>query len=135
DQALFEAFNAFKAKKDPKAYDAGEQLLLKHGDSKYAKAVVSEMGKMALITADFRRAANYFEAYSQKYPLDSESKNLMKSAANMRENMGDYEEAKKNYNFLGDKLKAAQMDYMAANWTALERSASQIGASIYGNYY
>jgi cellulose synthase operon protein C len=135
DQALFEAFTAFKAKKDPKAYDAGEALLLKHGDSKYAKAVVSEMGKMALVTADFRRAANYFESYSQKYPLDNESKNLMRSAANMRENMGDYDEAKKNYNFIGDRQKASEMDYLAGNWAALEKSASGLGPSIYGNYY
>ncbi|MCB0349028.1 MAG: hypothetical protein KDD37_09330, partial [Bdellovibrionales bacterium] len=102
---------------------------------KYAKAVVSEMGKMALVTADFRRAANYFETYSQKYPLDNESKNLMKSAANMRENMGDYDEAKKDYTFLGERQKVAEMDYLAANWAGLERSAGQLGNTLEGNYY
>lgn len=58
DRALFEAFNSLKSKKDPGAYIPGEELLIKHGNSKYAKEVTMEMGKLALLTADFRRAAN-----------------------------------------------------------------------------
>ncbi len=57
DQALYEAFVSLKAKKDTQAYDIGEQLLVKHGDSRYAQQVVGDMGQMALNTADYKRAS------------------------------------------------------------------------------
>ncbi len=134
DQALFEAFNSYKAKKDPTAYQAGEQLLFKFGNSKYAKAVVSEMGKMALFTADFARAAKYFEAFAKKYPLDAESKKLLSSAAEMRELMGNFNEAKQDYRALANPTKVAEMDYLSQNWVSLEKSARAIGG-IRSNYW
>ncbi len=127
DQALYEAFTSLKSKKDPRAYVPGEELLIKHANSKYAKSVVFEMGKMAVLTADFRRAASYFEIYSGKYPKDPESRQLLQQAATMRETMGDLPQASKNYAKLGDVTAVARIDYLSNNWGRLRSSARKAG--------
>ncbi|MEO0336607.1 MAG: hypothetical protein AAF202_09435, partial [Pseudomonadota bacterium] len=81
DKALYEAFLAFKAKKDPQAYDVGTELALKHKKSKYALQVITEMGQMALSSADFKRAALFFELFYERYPGKSERLELMKKEA------------------------------------------------------
>ncbi len=134
DRALFEAFNSLKAKKDPGAYIPGEELLIKHANSKYAKDVTMEMGKLALLTADFRRAAKYFEIYAQKYSKDSESKKLLSNAAQMREVMGDFEQARRDYIQLGDREAIARVDFAANKWSDLAGSAKSVGG-IRGSYY
>lgn len=134
DQALYEAFIALRAKKDPKAYDSGEQLLMQHRSSKYALEVATTMGQMALMTADFRRAALYFELFAERYPAKPEARELLKNAAKMRELMGDFKIAAGNYKKLGDNTGAARMDYLSGDWSALLRSAP--GASgLYSSYY
>lgn len=134
DRALFEAFNSLKAKKDPGAYIPGEELLIKHGSSKYAKDVTMEMGKMALLTADFRRAAKYFEIYSTKYPKDPESRKLLQNAAQMRETMGDFEQARNDYLALGDRVAVARVDFSSNQWSKLVGSAKSVGG-MQGSYY
>lgn len=134
DRALFEAFNSLKAKKDPGAYIPGEELLIKHATSKYAKDVTMEMGKLALLTADFRRAAKYFEIYSGKYSKDAESRKLLQNAAQMRETMGDFEQARKDYLELGDRVAVARVDFAANQWSRLSGSAKSVGG-MQGAYY
>lgn len=134
DQALYEAFTSLKSKKDPRAYVPGEELLIKHANSKYAKPVVFEMGKMAVLTADFRRAASYFEIYSGKYPKDTESKQLLQQAAQMRETMGDLPQASKDFAKLGDATALARVDYSSNNWGRL-KSSSRGAGGIKGMYW
>ncbi len=134
DQALYEAFIQLKSKKDPRAYVPGEQLLLKYGNSKYAKEVVNQMGQMALLTADFRRAAKYFEGFHQRYSQDAQAKDLLKQAATFREYMGDFEEAVKNYSQLGDKEGVARSHFLSGDWRSLVRSSSQVGG-VKGSYW
>ncbi len=124
DQALYEAFSSMKAKKDPAAYGPGEQLLEKHADSKYAKEVVSAMGSMALNTADYRRAAQYFEIFIHKYPKDESSPSLLKNAAILREAMGDFKEAAQNYRELGTGFKedVARQFALSQNWGELAQT-------------
>ncbi len=123
DSALYEAFTALKSKRDPRAYEPGEQLLEAHGNSRYAKEVVHEMGKMALATADYRRAATYFETFALKYPKDPESKDLILNAGKIREMSGDYEQAIKDFRFLGDNEGVARAMFRQQNWQALEGAA------------
>ncbi|MGE0764600.1 MAG: tetratricopeptide repeat protein [Bdellovibrionales bacterium] len=134
DQALYEAFTALKAKKDPKAYDSGEQLLMQHRASKYALEVTTVMGQMALASADFRRAALYFEIFNDRYGNRPEAKEFLSNAAKMRELMGDYKIAANDYKKLGDNLSAARMDFLSRDWSALLRSAPSAGG-IYASYY
>ncbi|MBK9294042.1 MAG: tetratricopeptide repeat protein [Oligoflexia bacterium] len=136
DQALYEAFVSLKAKKDPQAYDPGEQLLIKHSDSKYAKEVVGAMGQMALNTADYRRAAKYFEIYSRKYPKDPSSSSLLRNAAQMREYMGDFKEAADNYRTLNEIENVAKQYIMAQNWSSAAQTLSaRNNGSLKSNYW
>lgn len=123
DQALFEAFTSLKLKKDPQAYDPGEQLLLKHEDSKYAKEVTASMGQMAMNTADYKRAAKYFEVFARKYPQDPNSNQLLQTSAQLREYLGDYKEAAESYRALGDRnLEVAKQFVMAQDWSSAAQS-------------
>ncbi len=134
DSALYEAFTALKAKKDPKAYDSGEQLLMQHKGSQYALEVTTSLGQMALATADFRRAALYFEIFFERYGAKSEGRELLSNAAKMRELMGDFKIAGSDYKKLGDTQSVARMDFLARDWPALLRSAP--GASgVSSDYY
>lgn len=134
DQALYEAFIAFRAKKDPKAYESGEQLLLQHSKSKFAQEVVTSMGQTALMTADFRRAALYFELFYDRYPNQPESKDLLKNAAQIRELLGDFKLAARDYQKLNDYDNAAKQDFLAGDWTSLTRSAGRANG-INAPYY
>lgn len=124
DQALYEAFTNLKSKKDPTAYGPGEQLLLKHGDSRYAKEVTLQMGQMAMQTADYRRAASYFETFYRRYPKDPASKEFLLNAANMREIMGDYKEAAENFRELGQWQKVAEQYVLAQDWPKVAQTLS-----------
>lgn len=134
DQALYEAFTALKAKKDPGAYGPGEQLLMEHRTSKYALEVTTAMSQMALITADFRRASVYFEIFSDRYGAKPEARDFLKNAAKMRELMGDFKIAAADYKKLGDTTNAARMDFLAGDWTALLRSGPS-ATGVAGAYY
>lgn len=125
DQALYEAFVALKAKKDPRAYETAEQLIVQHGNSNYAQKVATEIGQMALVTADFHRAATYFELYHEKYPKKPEAKEFLTNAANIREAMGELNEAAENFRKLGDYTSAAKMDFLAGNWRRLLNTATR----------
>lgn len=136
DQALYEAFVSLKNKKDPQAYEPGEQLLLKHADSKYAKEVVDQMGQMALKTADFRRAAKYFETFVRKYPKDPSSQALMKNASTMRELLGDFKEAAEDFRDLGQFEASAKQYVLARDWTRVAQTLSaRPSGSLKSNYW
>lgn len=124
DQALYEAFVSLKNKKDPAAFGPGEQLLTKHGDSKYAKVVVADLGQMALSMADYARAAKYFESFARTYPKDAESPGLLKSAAKMRELMGQFPEAAADYFEVGLRQDSANQYVMAQDWTQVAQILS-----------
>ena len=127
DQALFEAFTALKSKRDPQAYQPGEQLLIDHENSRYAKDVVADMGRMALLTADFRRAARYFEIFARKYGDDKEAKNLLRGAAQFRELLGEFNSAGENFTKLGLWDNASRAYSQGGFWNELRTSAQQVG--------
>lgn len=136
DQALYEAFVSLKSKKDPQAYEPGEQLLVKHADSKYAKEVVGQMGQMAMNTGDYRRAARYFETFARKYPKDPSSQGLLQNAATMRELMGDFKESAENYRDLGNIEVAAKQYVLAQDWPRVAQTLSaRPSGSLKGNYW
>ncbi len=134
DEALFQAFVAFKAKKDPRAYESGEQLVLQHGKSKYAQEVTNQMVQMALTTADFRRAAIYLELFNEKYPRATGATEYLKNAASIRESMGEFSIAARNYAKLGNYHSVAKMDFLAQNWSGLKKTARK-AKGIYAPYW
>lgn len=135
DQALYEAFTNLKSKKDLSAYAPGEQLLAKHADSKYAKDVVGQMGKMAVNTADYRRATRYFEIFFNKYPNDPEARKLMEAAANMREYMADFQEAANNYQILGRSEDRVRQYIMARDWRSAVNALNQSRSNSFNSMY
>ena len=136
DLASYEAFNLYKKKKDPAVYDAGEELLSKHADSKYAKEVVADLGQIAIQSGDYGRAADYFEKFISLYPQDPISKKLILSATLLRENQGDYEKAIDSYRQMGAPIeKVADLMLRAKKWRELNQYATQFPESLYRSYY
>lgn len=132
--ALYEAFTSLRSKRDPEMYDVGEALLEKHSDSTFTKEVVSSMAQIALLTADFERAARYLSRFSDKYPTEKESKDWKKSAAQIYEWMGDFKESKRLYFALGDMEAVARSEYLAGEWVLLEKSSARMNSDV-GAYW
>lgn len=136
DLASYEAFNSYKKKKDPAVYQAGEELLSKHSDSKYAKEVVADLGQIAIQSGDYGRAAEYFEKFISLYPQDPLSRKLIMSAAVLRENQGDYEKAIDYYRQMNSPLeKVALLMAKAKKWRELNQYAMKSPDSLQRNYY
>ncbi len=136
DLASYEAFNSYKKKKDPAVYQAGEELLTKHSDSKYAKEVVAELGQIAIQSGDYGRAADYFEKFISLYPQDPLSQKLILSAAVLRENQGDYEKAIQFYRQMNSPIeKVADLMAKAKKWSELNQYASRFPDSLLKHYY
>lgn len=133
-QALHEAFLSLKSKRDPDMFNVGESLVVKYANTKFGKPTLTDMGQVALATADFKRAVVYFEIYADRYKSDSAANALLKNAAEMREFMGDYKLAARNYRRLGDWASVARMDFLSADWSSLSRTAEN-APGVYGPYY
>ena len=127
DRALYEAFVNLKSRRDPKAYQVGEKLLNKHKDSKFAKIVVSDMAKMAIITADLNKAAHYFSLFAKNYPSDKDSKDFLNNAAGIYRDLHNFKAAKETFVRLGYFEKAAKMDMLGGHWSSLKKSCLKTG--------
>lgn len=123
DKALFEAFLAYKAKRDPRLFQVGTELALRHKNSQHALPVITEMGQLALDSGNFENAALFFELFYERYPNKPERSDLLKSAAEIRSLLGQYKIASKNYQLLGLNTDAARMDFLGQHWTELSRTA------------
>ena len=134
DRALYEAFVDMKAKRNPKAYKIGEKLLTQYKDSKLAKGVVSDMAKMAIITADLRKAAGYFDLFAQNYPKDKDSKEFLNNSAKIYRDIHDFKSAKNAFVRLGNSEKAAEMDMLSGDWTSLKQSCLKLSGKSQGFY-
>ncbi len=127
EQAAYEAFLKLKQSGDPKAYEVGEQMVLQHRTSDRTKQVLLDLGRTALTTADFRRAAGYFELFGERYKGDPLKSELLGSAAEIREHLGQYKMASHDYLQLGKWKDVARMDYMARDWSSLARTSKKVG--------
>ena len=126
DKALYEAFVLFRSQRSEQMYQPGEQLLLNHANSKYAKQAASNMVFSALSSADFARAARYLEYYGKNFPNDKESSMYLQQAAELRRWIRDFRSAKRIYRLLKDQKAVAEMDFLAADWASLQKTASSI---------
>ena len=122
-QALYEAFQSLKSKKDPELFDIGEALLDQHSDSQYAKEISSTMATLALTTASYDRAAKYLSRFAEKYPNEPESKGFRETSAVLFERQGDLPKARAAYLKIGNKAAVARMDLLMGAWPALEQSS------------
>src|SRR5690606_9775682 len=65
---------------------------------------------------------------------DTESKKLLANAAQMREVMGDFEQARNDFLLLGDREAVARVDFAGNQWSKLVGSAKSV-SGIRGAYY
>jgi TolA-binding protein/Flp pilus assembly protein TadD len=127
-QALYEAFQSLKSKKDPELFEVGEAMLDQHADSDYAKEITSSMATLALNAASFDRAARYLARFADKYPKENESLDFRKTSATLYERQGDFKKARVQYQKLGDKAALARMDFALSDWPALANSSLESGS-------
>lgn len=134
ENALLEAFTSLKANNDFKAFEVGEQFLGQFASSAKAKEVLLSMAQMALVTADYRRAAGYLGAFSQKFASDPSAKEYAQQSALLYEQLGDSEDAAQMYLQVGQNENAARVLFMAGRWSELDKVASKLGG-LPGAYY
>ena len=134
ESALYEAFITLRSQNDLKAYLPGELILSRYKNSTYGKGVLLTVGQMALATADFERAAKYFELFSSRYPGEAEVPQLLAQAAQLREFMGQFEQAKRDFSATKNSTGVARMDFKTQNWGELARSAMN-AAQPFSDYW
>lgn len=134
DKALYEAFILYRSQRSEEMYKPGEMLLKSHGKSQYAKQAAGDMVRIALVTADFQRAAKYLEYYGKNYPKDKESELFLTQAGQIRYLIKDYDGAQRVYRSLKDNFQIAMMDYQAQRWEKLAKSAKKV-AQPYRTYW
>jgi tetratricopeptide (TPR) repeat protein len=126
DKALYEAFILYRSQRSEEMYKPGEMLLKSHENSQYAKQVAGDMVRVALVSADFARAAKYLEYFGRKYPKDKEANLFLKQASEIRKLIKDYKGAKRIYKSLGDYFSIAEMDYHSESWKDLLTSSKKV---------
>lgn len=122
-QALYEAFQSLKSKKDPELFDVGEAMLDQQADSQYAKEVSSTMATLSLNAAAYDRAAKYLSRFAEKYPQEPESKQFRETSAVLFERQGDLKKARAVYAQIGNKVAVARIDLALTDWPRLEQSS------------
>jgi Flp pilus assembly protein TadD/outer membrane protein assembly factor BamD (BamD/ComL family) len=94
---LYTAFVKYKDERNiAGVFDFGGRLLGAYPKSKRATDVLATMGTLAAGVADFERAAFMYEQYKQRFPQDKNANELLKNAANIRYQLGDTGNARKD---------------------------------------
>ena len=98
EKALYTLFITSRDRGEPaKIYETGERFLATYPKSEFSSEVLQSIGRLAIDSADFARAASYYETYAKTRPGDKASPTLLERAAQIREKMGDPARAAANY--------------------------------------
>jgi tetratricopeptide (TPR) repeat protein len=123
--ALLEAFTSMKATANPKIFDIGEQYLVTYTQTKEAKNVLATLIQLSLALVDGPRAANYLEAYADRFTDDINSQNYRNQALAIYESLGmtaDAVQIAKKQNNLRAVLRLLRS---AKSWSELAKEASK----------
>lgn len=126
EAALLEAFASLRANNDFKAFEIGQTYIGKFQNSPKAKEILLAMSQMALITADYIRAAGYLALFSQKFSAEPKAKDYARQAAVLFEQMGEADQAAQAYRQLGQSDAAARVLFSSGRWKQLEEIAPSI---------
>lgn len=80
-----------------KIYEAGERFLATYPKSEFSSEVLQSIARLAIDSADFARAASYYETFARTRPEDKGAPTLLERAAQIRERMGDASRAAADY--------------------------------------
>lgn len=98
EKALYTLFvtNRDRGEAD-RIFDTGERYLARYPAGEFAGEILNSISRMAVDSADFGRAAAYFEAWAKTHPKDKGAATLLERAASIREKMGDANRAAIDY--------------------------------------
>jgi tetratricopeptide (TPR) repeat protein len=129
EQALYTAFTTYLQKKDlARLHETGTQFLQDYPQSKYSADIYAVMGKSALESADFEGAATDYEAYFAAFSRDGNARAAMQTAAEIRENTGDYAKAIEDLGKLGIQSSEQRFHITELKYKSGDTGAAQAGA-------
>jgi len=98
EQALNALILSSKDQKDlPTLYDAGSKLVKGYPESPNVKDTLGILIDTSINIGQFRLLADYLEHFVQQYPKNENSDDFLSQAAQIREGLGQYAQANKNY--------------------------------------
>lgn len=98
EKALYTLFVTNRDKGDAdKIFDSGERYLARYPGGEFAGEILQSISKLAIDSADFARAAAYYENWARHHPKDKGAATLLERAASIREKMGDSNRAAVDY--------------------------------------
>jgi tetratricopeptide (TPR) repeat protein len=98
EQALNALFITSEDQNDlPTLYDAGNKLIKTFPKSAHAKNALAVLINTSVKIGQLRLVAGYMEQFAQRYPKDPNSVDFLEQSARIREGMGQYTGANRNY--------------------------------------
>jgi tetratricopeptide (TPR) repeat protein len=98
EQALNALVLSSKDKKDlPTLYDAGTKLVQQYPQSQNAKTTLGFLIDTSVKIGQYRLLADYLELYVERYPGDAHATLFVTQAAQIREGLGQYGDANRDY--------------------------------------
>ncbi len=150
EEFLYTAFVKYKGEGNVEGvFEFGGRMMGAYPDSERNVDVLQTMGKFALDSAFYERAAFYLQEYYKRFPKRPDAAELLTSAANIYFYLGDYEKAAKTFRTVRivgkrEQVKEANQRLMqiygeSEDWeqlarvsqTALEFSRNWLGASFH----
>jgi tetratricopeptide (TPR) repeat protein len=86
-------------------FSAGSKLILEYPSSSQLEHTLDVMINASLKTAQFRILASYLEEFVMRFPGHENTTELLYQAGHIRENLGQYDLANKDYHRILDRLK------------------------------
>jgi tetratricopeptide (TPR) repeat protein len=98
EQALNALIITSEDKSDlPTLYDAGNKMIKAFPKSAHAKNTLGLLINTSVKIGQLRLVADYMEQFAQRYPKDPNSVDFLQQSARMREGMGQYTQANRNF--------------------------------------
>ncbi len=113
EQALNALILTSKDKKDlPTLFDAGEKMIHTYPNSDHTRDTLGILIKTSIQIGQFRMLADYLEQYVARYPKDENTPDFLIQAGQIREGLGQYDNANRNYRQLlsSGKVDRSQAD-------------------------
>lgn len=86
-------------------FSAGSKLISEYPSSSQVEHTLDVMINASLKTAQFRMLASYLEAFVKRFPRHENITELLYQAGHIRQNLGQYDLANKDYQKILDRLK------------------------------
>ena len=133
EQALHALVMSSKDKKDlPTFFEAGGQMIQKYPKTDHARETLAVMIDTSVKIGQYRLLADFLDLYAKRYPKDKSANLFRMQSAQIREGLGQFNNANSNYRLFlqHGKVSRQQANDVVFSYADNARSMGNIDAAI-----